>query len=41
MTSPATAEESKRFFEYHAYFGLLEEQVVFFEQVLLHILSSF
>lgn len=33
MTSPTTAEDSQRFFEQHAYFGLLKEQVVFFLQV--------
>lgn len=33
MTSPATAEDSKQYFQRHAYFGLLKEQVVFFEQV--------
>ena len=39
MTSEATLKDTKEFFEYHSYFGLEPENVIFFKQHLLPCLS--
>ena len=39
MTSEATLKDTKEFFEYHSYFGLEPNNVIFFTQQLLPCLS--
>ncbi|MCO5557784.1 hypothetical protein L7F22_011355 [Adiantum nelumboides] len=40
MTSPFTTEATQQFFERHKYFGLEQEQVIFFEQGILPCISK-